>query len=341
MIEHGRELAFLLAIANNTTSTYFDVKPSVDSFYVGSRSINDGTALSLINTAMNCPAAHTQIFTNAKSTLAKFETMFMPWISSHSSNSILGLESFIPSMSAGTTQAFDHFYVRYKNRKFKCLVGEYFYHLKVWNNTTDWSFIYSTDDLAPGDAFVISTPFCDTGNMHPDYNKLMERCCELDIPVLVDCCYFTISGNVTIDVSYPCIDSVAFSLSKAFPVANLRIGVRYSRSHVYDGMNLHSSIGYNNSASAYVGLSIISQLPCDYIYNSYREKQLDVCKLLNISPSNSVIFGVGDDSWNQYSRRSLLDTYGLQFDPTNFKNRICLSSVFDNWNLYTGYKNAA
>jgi hypothetical protein len=263
-----------------------------------------------------------------------------PWLQSHSTNQLAGLDQFQADFSAGTTQAFDSFYHRHRHRRMRCFVGEYFYHLKTWISTnTDWAFITDSDPLVSTDALVISIPFCDTGDVYPNINAVLTHCDQLGIPVLIDCCYYTISGGIVVDLTCPAIDTVAFSLSKAFPVANLRIGVRYTRPGTFDGQRLHHNINYNNTLSARIGLDLIEKFGSDYIHNTYQKRQLEVCNYFNLTPSKSVLFAVGNSEWDCYNRNNLLQSYYLDLDPTQFQNRISLVSIFDNWDLFTTIQN--
>ena len=272
--------------------------------------------------------------------LSKFVNTAHNWLQDHGTNTVCGLERFQRDYSAGTTQSFDSFYWRHRDRRMRCFVGEYFYHLKTWISTgTAWSFISDSDPLTAGDALLISVPFCDTGDQVADLESILIQCDRLRIPVLIDCCYYTISSGVNIDLTHECIDTVAFGLSKAFPVANLRIGIRYTKPGVYDGQYLMNSIGYNNSLSAFVGLKIIEKFSCDYIYNTYRQRQLSVCDYFQLQPSQSVIFALGDSQWSMYNRNNLLKTYQLDLDADQFCNRFCLVSIFDNWDLFELVKN--
>lgn len=273
--------------------------------------------------------------------LRKFELTFSDWLLAHSTNKIHGLEKFVPNFSTGTTQGFDSFYLRHRTKHFRCFVGEYFYHLKTWQaNTIEWDFITNDRPIQEGDAVVISAPFCDTGSLHAQHRDLLAQCEELNIPVLIDCCYYPISGNIELDLNYNCIDTICFSLSKAFPVATMRIGMRYTREDIFDGQSLHSSINYNNNICAAIGLKVINTFSSDYIYNTYVDKQKEVCSILpGLTASNCAIFAVGDQTWDQYSRANLLKDYQLTFDPKLFTNRICLNSIYENWDLWNKYKN--
>lgn len=270
-----------------------------------------------------------------KQNLGQFVEMAHSWVLEHGSNYIQGLEGFKKDFSAGTTQSFDSFYLRHRGRRMRCLQGEYFYHIKTWLAAgIPWSFISDSDPLTANDALIISVPFCDTGNNRGDISDLLGLCDRLGIPVLIDCCYWPISSEIYLDVAHDCVDTVAFSLSKAFPVAHLRIGWRYTRRDVQDGQSLLDNINYNNTLSAFVGSEIVKYFSCDFVPNIYREKQKQVCDFFNLEPSQSILFGIGDKQWNQYSRSNLLRVYGLNLDPGLFVNRISLVSIFDNWDIF-------
>jgi hypothetical protein len=332
MLTLHKQLAWMIA-ARDVSEFYLN-RSQVQHLYQGSRAIRDDLILHKINQTLAC---NTWQHTN---NLISFKQDFAPWLQEHSSNCITGLDQYQPTFSAGTTQSFDSFYFRHRAKRFRCFVGEYFYHLKTWlSNDVNWSFITEADPLQSGDALVISTPFCDTGSMHPDFESVIAQCNQLNIPVLVDACYYVISGGIELDVSAPCIDTVAFSLSKAFPVANLRIGMRYTRADTFDGQNLHDAINYNNTLSAQIGNALIRNYSSDYIYNHYREQQLEFCNTVGITASNSVLFATGDSAWNDYNRSNLLQQYQLSFDPNLFVNRISLAPVFENWDLFELLKN--
>jgi hypothetical protein len=330
-----RDLAFLISAANS--KNFFDARSTADYIFQGSRSVRSPEVTDFIKKVFENQLLERGL--SKSDNLSEFKNLFTNWLLSHNSSTVIGLNQYQIDFSAGTTQSFDSFYLRHRNRKFRCYTGEYFYHLKTWiSNQIEWSFITEDEPISSNDAVVISMPFCDTGSLHLEYDQLISVSEQLGVPVLVDCCYYPISGNVKIDVSSRCIDTVSFSLSKAFPIANLRIGVRYTRNTV-DGQKLHDIINYNNNLSAYIGARIIDEFSSDYIYNRYRDKQMTVCDYFGLVPGNSVLFAVGDADWNQYSRRNLLDRYQLDIDPSKFNNRVSLVSVFEHWNLFEEIKN--
>jgi hypothetical protein len=129
------------------------------------------------------------------------------------------------------------------------------YHKLAWRDKFDWAWI-EDDSLRSNDAVVISLPFADTGAKHTEYDWLMKQCMLKDIPVLVDCAYYGICNNIEFDFTATCITDITFSLSKTFPVANARIGIRFTKEDNDDTMFVYHKIHYNNKLGAGLGLEL-------------------------------------------------------------------------------------
>lgn len=225
------------------------------------------------------------------------------WIKSGTLNKLVGIEDFkYKCYSNGTTEAFDKFYMKNAKRRFRCFKGEYMYHKLAWRDKFDWAWLEEAP-LHKNDAVVISLPFADTGSKHENYHDLMRKCCELEVPVLVDCAYFGVCYNIDIDVAYSCITDVVFSLSKTFPVAYARIGMRYTREDNDDTMFVYHKISYNNKLGAALGMKYIDKFTPDFVPQKYMQKQNDFCKIVDVEPSNTVLFGIDkNEKYPQYNR---------------------------------------
>lgn len=236
---------------------------------------------------------------NSDSIIDEYLYEYDSWIKNSKSNIFTGLNDFgYRCYSNGTTEAFDKFYMKNARRRFRCFKGEYMYHKLAWRNKFDYAYLEDTP-LHKNDAVVISLPFADTGDIHRDYFGLMRKCSEMDVPVLVDCAYFGTCRNIHIDVAYPCITDITFSLSKTFPVAYARIGMRYTKEDNDDTMFVYHKINYNNKIGALIGLEYFKHFSADYIPQKYIDKQLDFCNTLGVEPSKTVLFGI--DYLKQYN----------------------------------------
>ena len=124
-----------------------------------------------------------------------------------------------------------------------------------------------------------------------------------NIPVLVDCAYFGVCRDIHIDIAYPCITDVTFSLSKSFPLAYARIGIRYTKVDDDDTMFVYHKINYNNKIGAALGLKFLKHFTPDYMSNKYLDKQADFCNTLGVTPSKTVLFGIDyNTKFPQYNR---------------------------------------
>ena len=233
----------------------------------------------------------------------KFLEKYQSWILSTKNNTVTGLEKFPHAcFTNGTTEAFDKFYAKYSTRRFRFFKGEFVYHrLSCRNNNYDWAYL-EDDKLNKNDVVIISLPFSDTGNKHKKLDYILHNCSALDIPVLLDCAYFGVCSDLDFNLTHDCIKEITFSLSKTFYSAYLRIGMRLTKEDDDDPLFVTNKMGYINRPSAYMGLTLLENFSSDYIFDKYRQRQLDYCDILDVKPSNCVLFGIGDERWNDYNR---------------------------------------
>ena len=247
----------------------------------------------------------------------KFLSDFPAWLCSSSVNKLINIDMFrFSSFTHGTIQAFDAFYSSNRKRRFRCFKGEFMYHVACWRVGYDFAFIEDAP-VQRGDAIVISLPFSDSGGRHPLMDEVIAACNRLEVPVLVDCAYMNISKGIEFDFNQPCIDVVAFSLSKTFyGLAKMRIGVRLSKNFTDDFVHVFNTAGMVNQFSCALGSAFIEKFDVDFNVTKYRQRQIDVCRQLNVEPSDCVIFGLGGDDWAAYNRGGAY-------------NRICVNSILE------------
>lgn len=225
----------------------------------------------------------------------------------------------------GTTESFAHFYIRYRDgHRLRLQRADYFYHQMMHKLWYAEKFAWLDEDqLRPGDVLVISVPFSDSGDCPLNLTETLDQCENLGIPVMLDLAYINLcspdSFPYEIDLSRDCIKYVVSSLSKVFPVENLRIGIRLQKEQWDDQLYVINETNYNyiNILSAFVGSNMIRTYPNTFMYNRYRQNQLDLCTQLQVEPSPCFIFGI--DHNNQYSAYNR----GAQ------TNRLCFSRIWD------------
>jgi hypothetical protein len=235
---------------------------------------------------------------------------YRAWINNTTLNKITGLDR-LPylSYSNGTTEAFDKFRIRHRDRRLRVLADEYQYHHMYLGAEA----IESFHTLDTNDCVIISAPYAATGNPHPMMDTILAVCTYLQIPVLIDAAYYGVCGLCEFMLDSPCIEVIAFSLSKSVGTSNYRIGVRFSS--YPDSMSDFSTDQYVNRLGAAIGMELMQNTTPDTLYNTYRSQQLELCKRMNLTPSKSVIFGL--DTKHLYPHTSRTDEQA----------RLCLSRV--------------
>ena len=243
---------------------------------------------------------------------------YYQWISQTRANNIIGLDDFkVKAFSAGTTEAFDKFYLKNSNRRLRYFKGEYMYHQVAGRNYFKEAKFIEDDLPTVDDCVVISLPFSDTGNEHPRMQEVLSACDKMNIPVLLDYAYLGICSGIRFDLTHPCVTDVTFSLSKTFPVPHLRIGMRLTRQDDDDALMVMNKTGYTNRLGAQVGLDLIRKWSVDYIPLTYKGAQIRVCQDLGVEASNTVIFGI--DTKNCYP----------EYNRGGKTNRLCFAKLLD------------
>jgi len=252
---------------------------------------------------------------------SKFVHTYKQWMFAVHPN-IKGWEDYNElCFTQGTTESFAQFYLRFReNKRLRLAKGEYFYNQMMKGLWYKEKFAWlDEDEIKPNDVVLISVPFSNTGAV-PDYlETLLTECDKNNVPVMLDLAYVSLSVNQEVDLTHKCIEYVVSSLSKVFPVELYRIGIRMQRKKFEDQLYVINEKNYNyiNVLSAYVGTKLMETYPADYIYNKYRQKQLDMCGQLNVEASPCVYFGIDTKGqFQDYNRGT----------PTN---RLCFSRVWD------------
>lgn len=288
--------------------------------YGGAEAVVDLSAIGFVQTVGQAMLASNCLLDRNIHT--EFVNEYRNWILSSKLNQVKGLEEFpIAAYSNGTTEAFDKFYLKNRTRRFRCFKGEYMYHQASWRNYfPDWKFI-DDEVISENDAVVISLPFSDLGEEHPNMQAVLDKCAELGVPVLVDCAYFGICKDITFNFTHPAITDLTFSLSKFLPVAHLRIGIRFTRYDDDDSLLVSHKTQYVNRLGCAVGLEVFKNYTPDTVYTKFVSHQVDLCNKLGVTPSKCVIFGLDyNNLYPEYNRGT--KTHRLSLSKYLYDNQL-------------------
>lgn len=241
---------------------------------------------------------------------------FMHWISTSDNNTLTGLDLFTSQkLVCGTVQAFDHFYFRHKNKRFRFHKGEFMYHSACLKHGCDWKYI-EDEPLKYNDVLITSVPFSDYGQQRVDLEYYLDICNRLDIPVLIDFAYYPCTKNINVDLSqWKCVETITFSISKAFYGAEfLRVGVRGERRDTDDGIDVFNSVEMNNRIDLSIASSLIKQFSVDWNWQQYASVYNKIIEDRDLLPTDCIMFGIGGDKYKEFNRGSDV-------------NRVCISEL--------------
>jgi hypothetical protein len=255
-----------------------------------------------------------------------FLANYPKWIASSKLNKFKGLDAFKHRfVSLGVTQALDywHYWCQANGYNLKVYRGEYPYNRDAQiNNPMEWGDSIDDIPLQKGDAVIVSVPFSGTGKKPEHWQKLINTCNDLDIPVFVDCAWFGTCFGIEINLNEECIKMVAFSTTKGLSCGNWRSGITFSRENKgslavqtewYHGIHLNLAIAN----------SLMKEFSPDTIAKKYKEAHVAVCEHYGFETTNTVHIGIapaGPD-WDAYHRDGTYNRINIAKAIKRYKNK--------------------
>lgn len=123
-----------------------------------------------------------------------------------------------------------------------------------------------------------------------------------DVSVVLDIAYVGTTAIKKINLPKN-VEKVFYSLSKPFGMQNIRTGWYFtkrpdSRLHklIYDAQ-------YYNYFAHQASEAVISKFPIDYVYDKFKDQQIEICKTYDLVPSDSVWLATSDsDDYTDFRR---------------------------------------
>ena len=245
-----------------------------------------------------------------------FANKYKTWILSSNNARVIGLDNFNYYITDGVTGAFCDFEKTYPNLKSVVFRGEYPYHRDTGAIRLDHVL-----DLEHGQKLYISYPFASHGLEHINFDFILEKCEKENIPVFIDCAYFGACSFSDLYLDKSCIKFIAFSMSKAFATGKCKIGICFTRQEkTY--MSLLNEYQYVNHVSIGIHDNILEKFSPDYMFNKYRNTQLDICKKFDITPSKTVFLAYSyKPKQKGFDRDGTVSRYGISDLLVNGYNR--------------------
>ncbi len=241
---------------------------------------------------------------------SKYLETYKSWIKSSELCDIEGLDRFKNlDLINGTTQTFDEAYFKYSDRRLRIFRGEYGYHRRI---AKSWAFL-EDEPLSKNDYVIISAPFCSLGDVHPEYETLLDKAHDLNVPVIVDCAYVGTCEDFSLNVEHPAIESVSFSLSKGAGCGDIRSGIRFSNISDMNPISQQNKYNHTVLTAACFGLYVMENLDIDFIPKKYSKAQKEVCEQIGLQPTKCMHIALANGSeWDNYRVDEKINRVGIR-----------------------------
>ena len=214
------------------------------------------------------------------------------WFRSSKRNDLQGWDS-LPyiDITLGCTHFIESLLIRYKN--LQVLSNDYaYYSLIGMPGVTD------PDELVADAPLIISLPNWKYADLRPNWDDILKICEQRAIDIHIDMAWAIAAKNIEIDLSHPCIKSIAMSLSKYSMQWN-RVGLRWTKQRTMDSITMFNHYqGDVNLGPISCGSYIMKNLSIDYGWNTYEKQHYEVCKEHGLTPSK--IFYVAHEPITQH-----------------------------------------
>lgn len=206
------------------------------------------------------------------------------WINSSRLNRICGLSTFPDrDVIIGVTHSIDDLHITH-HKSLVVYEKSYPYLKRMRPDITE----RNVNNLTEGDVLLLEIPFAYYGDAHPDTNKILNRCQELNIPVHVDAAWYGCLKDFEFDYSHPAIESVSFSLSKGLGLGSHRTGIRYSKKRWPGPVSIINDFNMCVVSTIWYGINFMNEFPIDYLQNKYSEAYELVCNKLNLTKTKAI-----------------------------------------------------
>lgn len=227
------------------------------------------------------------------------------YFASSKRNNLVGLEqmSYI-DVIIGCTHFIDNLILTHGLSGLQIFEHDYKYYKRLDPDLT-FASIGSLNESKP---VLIAAPFPGYLDLHCQWDEILSECLKKNIDIHIDACWMGAAKDITIDLTHPAIKSIAFSLSKSLGMHWNRVGLRFSKiCNKNDSISIHNKFNMIPESIMHNALIAMQSINIDYLWDTYEEKHMDICKQLYLRPSKIVYAAHSIDRKKLYGLKKLLE----------------------------------
>ena len=218
------------------------------------------------------------------------------WFRSSKLNDIRGWDKFPhKDVILGCTHFIESTCLRH-GWKIQRLPNEYVYYSMNGKRPTE------INDLEIGVPLIISIPFWQYTDVHPEWETILKQCEEKNIDIHIDGAWMQSARNIEFDFDHPSIKSFAMSMGKGLDINWNRIGIRWTKQRTVDSITLMNQFEQIHSTAINCGSVLMQNIGKDYAWEKYEDankkiaesNQLEQTNHCHVLKKGNDLFGIGD-----------------------------------------------
>lgn len=187
------------------------------------------------------------------------------------------------SPMADTVNSVYEFLYRHKDKQPVVFKGDFWYFEEIVDKK-----IQTEEDLRKGDVLVISCPFFGDFQSRSDMNTILKTCCDLDIPVLLDCVWLPLTYRIPKLENTDCIEMIVHSMTKTLPLAGIKGGLMWRRTPL---SWREKTYPIGSKLGGWLFSKYMEDLGYWYVRDSLRPLQQKWCEILGLDITDMVYVG--------------------------------------------------
>ena len=142
------------------------------------------------------------------------------------------------------------------------------------------------ENLQADHLLIISVPFFRDFKKIPDMDKILERCCELNVPVMLDLIWLPLTHEKIYLQNTDCVQVITHSMTKLLPMGGIKGGICFWRS---PALKRHTTYPLGGNVGFYLTKKYFKDFNYYHVRDSLVELNKKWCGLLRLKQTDLVV----------------------------------------------------
>ena len=169
----------------------------------------------------------------------------------------------------------------HKDRKPVIFENDFWYFKEIINDE-----ISQPEQISSDNILIISVPFFKDFKHRKDMDVILERCCDLGVPVMLDLIWLPLTHEKIYMQNTDCVEVITHSMTKLLPMSGIKGGVCFWRS---PAQQRHNTCPLGGNVGFYITQKYFQDFDYYHVRDSLDELHKKWCGLLSLEPTDFVL----------------------------------------------------